>query len=99
MPVVKEPRWARRPQARPQEILDAALRTFAARGYRSTRLEDVAEVAGVTKGTIYHYFDSKDTLLCRAVDQVHERLFGQLEELLRDQRGPASARIRLLLRK
>jgi AcrR family transcriptional regulator len=49
-------RWERRPDARPQELLDAALSVFAERGYRNTRLEEVAEAAGVTKGTIYHYF-------------------------------------------
>ncbi|MEP6733341.1 MAG: TetR/AcrR family transcriptional regulator [bacterium] len=92
-------RWERRPDARPQELLDAALSVFAERGYRNTRLEEVAEAAGVTKGTIYHYFDTKEELLLRAIEHYHERGFGQLEALLADQQGPASARIRLFVRK
>ncbi|HEY5337862.1 MAG TPA: TetR/AcrR family transcriptional regulator [Rhizomicrobium sp.] len=54
------PRWKRRKTARPQEILDAALACFAERGFAATRMEDLAERAGVTKGTIYLYFENKD---------------------------------------
>jgi AcrR family transcriptional regulator len=56
------PRWRRRKQARPQEILDAALDLFAERGFAATRLEDVAARAGVTKGTVYLYFKTKEEL-------------------------------------
>ncbi|HUJ99660.1 MAG TPA: helix-turn-helix domain-containing protein, partial [Stellaceae bacterium] len=44
-------RWRRRKEARPAEILAAALASFAERGFAATRLEDVAARAGVTKGT------------------------------------------------
>ena len=92
-------RWERRPEERPREILDAALRVFAERGYRTTRLEDVGEAAGVTKGTIYHYFANKEELLLRAIDHYHERAFGQLHGMLREATGPASARIAQLVRR
>jgi len=55
-------RWRRRKEARPGEILDAALDCFAERGFAATRLEDVAARAGVTKGTAYLYFKSKEEL-------------------------------------
>jgi AcrR family transcriptional regulator len=55
-------RWQRRKEARPQEILSAALSVFAERGYAATRLEDVARRAGVTKGTLYLYFANKEEL-------------------------------------
>ena len=55
-------RWQRRKKARPAEILEAALVEFAARGFAATRMEDVARRAGVTKGTIYLYFESKEAL-------------------------------------
>jgi AcrR family transcriptional regulator len=55
-------RWRRRKAARPQEILDAALDLFAERGFAATRMDDVAARAGVTKGTVYLYFKSKDEL-------------------------------------
>ena len=58
----KQPRWERRKQDRPQELLAAALQLFVERGYAATRLEDVAARAGVSKGTLYLYFDSKESL-------------------------------------
>jgi AcrR family transcriptional regulator len=56
------PRWQRRPEARPDEILDAALDVFGEQGFARARLEEVAQRAGVSKGTLYLYFDSKETL-------------------------------------
>lgn len=61
-----EPRWERRKDARPVELANAALALFVERGFSATRLEDVAARAGVSKGTLYLYFDSKEDLL-RAV--------------------------------
>jgi AcrR family transcriptional regulator len=55
-------KWRRRKEARPQEILAAALTVFAERGYTATRLDDVARKAGVTKGTVYLYFPNKEEL-------------------------------------
>jgi AcrR family transcriptional regulator len=62
-------RWRRRKTARPAEILAAALASFAERGFAATRLEDVAARAGVTKGTLYLYFDSKEELFKAVVRQ------------------------------
>lgn len=50
----------RRKAERPAEILDAAFEEFIQHGYAATRLEDVAARAGVTKGTVYFYFDAKE---------------------------------------
>lgn len=58
MPQTKS--WSRRKQARPGEILAAALTVFAEKGYAAARMEDIAAKAGVTKGTIYLYFPSKE---------------------------------------
>lgn len=90
-------RWERRPDARPGELLDAALRVFAARGYRNTRLEEVAAEAGVTKGALYHYFTNKEELLLRAIQHYQERAFGRMEDAVRGERGPASARLRRII--
>lgn len=57
-----KPRWERRKDARPQELLAAALDLFVERGFASTRLEDVAKRAGVSKGTLYLYFTNKEDL-------------------------------------
>jgi AcrR family transcriptional regulator len=55
----REPRWQRRADARPQELLAAALAEFGERGYAATRLESVAIRAGVAKGTLYRYYANK----------------------------------------
>jgi len=62
-------RWRRRKIARPAEILDAALASFAEHGYAATRLDDVAARAGVTKGTLYLYFRNKEDLFKAVVRQ------------------------------
>ena len=98
-PRTKTARWERRPDERPQELLEAALHVFATRGYRNTRLDEVAAAAGVTKGAVYHYFANKEELLLRALEQYQERAFGRLEEALRHEHGPSSARIRLVFRR
>src|SRR5438445_2688875 len=71
-------RWRRRKDARPVEILEAALACFAERGFAATRLEDVAARAGVTKGTLYLYFPGKEELF-KAV--VRAALIPNLERL------------------
>ena len=52
----------RRKEARPSELTAAALALFVEKGFAATRLDDVAALAGVSKGTLYLYFDSKEAL-------------------------------------
>ena len=65
-----EPRWQRRKDARPAELVSAALEIFTERGYAGTRLEDVAERAGVSKGTLYLYYANKEDLFKAVVRQM-----------------------------
>lgn len=67
----------RRKEARPAELISAALDSFVDKGYAATRLEDVAQRAGVSKGTLYLYFDGKEALF-KAV--VREGLLPRLAE-------------------
>lgn len=60
----------RRQNERPIEIIDAAVELFAARGFAATRLEDVAEAAGVSTAEIYLYFDSKEDLFFALVREI-----------------------------
>ena len=62
-----EPRWRRRPEARPAEILRAALIAFARLGYARTRLADVAAEAALSKAAIYRYFPTKAALFAETV--------------------------------
>ncbi len=57
------PSRQRRKEARPQELLDAALEVFVERGFAAARTDDVAQRAGVSKGTLYLYYPSKEDLL------------------------------------
>src|SRR3954451_15242509 len=61
-PGSRAPRWRRRKEARPEEILEAALACFAEKGFGPTRLDDVVLRAGIAKGTLYRYFDTKEAL-------------------------------------
>lgn len=82
------PRWRRRKDARPQEILDAALAVFADRGFAAASMEQVATRAGISKGTLYLYFSSKEDLF-KAV--VRAAIVPALEdaEVAADHDGPA----------
>ena len=86
----------RRKAERPKEILEAAFEEFSRNGYAAATLEQVAERAGVTKGTIYVYFENKEHLFISMVhelmkvtlDTVHEmfeRHEGSTADLLRAQ--------------
>jgi AcrR family transcriptional regulator len=66
----RKPRWHRRKEQRPGEIVAAALELFVEGGYAATKLEDVARRAGVTKGTMYLYFESKEALFKAMVRQT-----------------------------
>lgn len=70
-------KFTRRPAARPDEILDAALERFVAVGFARAKMEEIAERAGVTAGTIYRYFENKEALvealLVRHVDASWSR--------------------------
>lgn len=89
----------RRPEERPQEILDAAIAVFQEKGFRGTRLEDVAKKAGVTRGAIYHYFEGKPDLLVQAIRSRVRWSFRGVEATAAREGGPASARLRLVLRR
>lgn len=81
-----EPKFRRRPEARPAEILAAALEVFAERGFQAARLEEVAKRAGVSKGALYLYFETKADLF-RAV--VTEAISTNIERV----RAMASAEV------
>ena len=59
----------RRKEARPSELLEAALSLFVEKGFPATRLEDVAARAGVSKGTLYLYFENKDALFKAVIQE------------------------------
>jgi AcrR family transcriptional regulator len=95
----QRPRWRRRKDARPDEILTAALEVFADRGFAATKLEDVARRAGVTKGTIYLYFESKEALFKALIRETIVPIIAQGEELAKSFTGSARELFEQLVRK
>lgn len=59
----------RRKEARPSELTAAALGLFVEKGFAATRLEDIARQSGVSKGTLYLYFDSKEALFKAVIQE------------------------------
>jgi AcrR family transcriptional regulator len=88
---------ARRKAERPAEILDAAFEEFLKHGYSATRLEDVAARAGVTKGTIYFYFDTKERVFEEMVRHKSRDFFPELERYALTLEGSQTARLRALI--
>lgn len=60
---IRVPKFRRRAEARPDEVLDAALQLFTEKGFANTRVEDIAVRAGLSKGAVYLYFPSKEAIL------------------------------------
>lgn len=78
-----EPKFRRRAADRPDEVLDAALALFIEKGFAATRVEDIATRAGLSKGSVYLYFPSKDAVLealvKRAVSPIADTALSVLE--------------------
>ena len=64
------PKWRRCPEERPEQIIKAALAVFGECGLANARLQDIAEHAGVSKGTIYLYFPNKEELFREMIRQT-----------------------------
>ena len=87
----------RRKEARPQELLDAALAVFVEKGFAAARTEEVAQLAGVSKGTLYLYYPSKEELFKAVVRQNLGSLIAQGEELASNFKGSSSELLSFLL--
>jgi len=94
---VVKPRWQRRKSARPQEIAAAALGVFVARGFRGTRLEEVARRAGISKGTLYLYYRNKEALFRAVVREMVVPEIARVERHVRDFPGSSADLIRDLV--
>jgi AcrR family transcriptional regulator len=92
------PRWRRRKEARPAEILAAALESFSEHGYESSRLEDIAKRAGCTKGTIFLYYESKAELLKAVLRDVMLPLIAECETTIREHQGTSRELVERILR-
>ena len=92
-----EPRFERRKDACPSELTAAALELFVEKGFAATRLEDVAARAGVSKGTLYLYFDSKEELFKAVIQSAVVPVLAQGEQIFENFNGTASDLLRELV--
>lgn len=91
------PRWRRRKDARPAELLDAALDVFIEKGFAAARTEDIARAAGVTKGTVYLYFPSKQAIFEAVVRRTAFERLDRVQALFADHQGPVAPMLRQVI--
>ena len=87
----------RRKETRPQELLDAALELFVEKGFAATRADEVARQAGVSKGTLYLYYASKEELFKAVVRQKLSQLIAEGQDLVACFEGSTSDLLRTLM--
>jgi len=85
--------WVRRPTERRTELLDAAERLFAERGLSATTVADITGAAGVSKGSFYGYFSSRDELVEALNARLGDELFAVLDDVLTTLVGDAVSTI------
>jgi AcrR family transcriptional regulator len=96
-PAEQAPKRERRKEARPGELLDAALDLFVEKGFSATRVEEVAARAGVSKGTLFLYFQSKEDLFKAVVRENIANKFPAWQEEFVTFEGTSSDMLRYAL--
>ncbi len=73
---------------RRDELLAITARLFAEKGFRNTTVRDIADEAGILSGSLYHHFDSKESMVDEILSTFQEELFGQYDEILAGDADP-----------
>ena len=81
---------------RKTQITEAATKVFSQKGFDKARMDDIAQEAQLSKGTLYLYFKSKDAIIKHLLDKLFEREFGSLENLQHDPR-PATEKLQIFV--
>jgi AcrR family transcriptional regulator len=90
------PKWRRCPEDRPDQIIKAAFQLFGERGLANTRLQDIAEHAGVSKGTIYLYFPNKEELFREMIQRTAVAAIERAEQAIPE--GTPTAQLHAFMR-
>lgn len=96
MPSPGAPKFRRRKADRPGEIVRAALAVFAEKGFAAAKLEEIAARAGVSKGALYLYFETKEDLFRAVVEQAIAPNVQAVRALIAAHPGPIGALLRLV---
>lgn len=92
-----QPKWRRRKEARPAEIVAAALEVFAEKGFAAAKLDEIAARAGVSKGALYLYFETKQDLFTAVVRDAIIPNLDAVEAMARTADVPFAMLARMLL--
>jgi AcrR family transcriptional regulator len=68
--------------SRREQLLAIAARLFAEKGFKNTTVRDIADAAGILSGSLYHHFDSKESMVDEILSTFQAALFGEYEEIL-----------------
>ncbi len=74
-------------EKRKNQILDAAMKTFSEVGFHKARMSDIADTSGLSKGSLYWYFDSKDSIILNLLEKFFGPELNDLKTLLTDSRS------------
>src|SRR3954469_16806644 len=73
---------------RRDELLAIAAGLFAEKGFKNTTVRDIADASGILSGSLYHHFDSKESMVDEILKTFQEELFGQYDEILASDLDP-----------
>ena len=93
------PHWQRKKEQRPVDIIQAARKLFVSQGFAATKIADIAKEAGVQAGTIYVYFENKETLFKAVIETSVQPLLNVANDIVDRYQGTPAELIRVLVDK
>ncbi len=87
----------KRSRNRKADIIKTARDLFQQKDYEKATMQDVMDILGIAKGTIYHYFKSKEDLLEAVIEDIVEKSMNRMETVVKESKGNALAKIKLLV--
>ena len=90
-------RIVKKPEERRQEIVATAREFFQKKDYENTTMRDIMDALGIAKGTIYHYFKSKEELLEAVVEDYVDEYIAGMEKVLNETEGSGLDKVRALI--
>jgi AcrR family transcriptional regulator len=94
---MREPTPTPASATRREELLGIAAGLFAAKGFTNTTVRDIADAAGILSGSLYHHFDSKESMVDEILRTFQEELFGQYDAILASDADPLAKLERAVL--
>jgi AcrR family transcriptional regulator len=90
-------RWQRRKESRPSEIIEAAFDLFTEKGFSATKMDEIARRAGISKGSLYNYFKSKEAIFEAVVTEDIIPIIDQVEQEIASNQDSSEALIRCFI--